>query len=94
MELNREDTLVKVPRPTNNQVVLCMPFDKRLSNIACMIRHRHQCLLDSDVNTREYMPIPPMLSFTPTKNLRDILTRAKLPPPAHRQGTRGKVQSA
>ena len=31
-------------------------------------------------------PSPPLVSYTRTKNLRDILIRAKLPPPAHRQG--------
>ena len=30
------------------------------------------------------MPLPPMVSFTRTKNLRDILVRAKLPPPPRR----------
>ena len=34
---------------------------------------------------KEYMPLPPMLSFTRTKNLSDLLIRAKLPPPVHRQ---------
>ena len=92
MELSREDTLQKVPRPPNNRVVLSLPFDKRLPDIAARIRHRHQCLLDSDINAREYMPLPPMLSFTRTKNLRDILIRAKLPPPKHRQGTRVKTE--
>ena len=68
---------------------MTLPFDKRLPDVAGKIRHRHQCLLDSDINAKEYMPLPPMLSFTRTKNLRDILVRAKLPPPLQRQ-TRGR----
>ena len=59
MELSREDTLQKVPRPPNNRVVLSLPFDKRLPDIAARIRHCHQCLLDSEINAREYMPLPP-----------------------------------
>ena len=31
------------------------------------------------------MPLPPKTSFTRTKNLSDILIRAKLPPPSRRQ---------
>jgi hypothetical protein len=90
-ELSREETFQKVPRPTNKRVVLSLPFDKRLPDVAGMVKHRHQCLLDSDINAKEYMPLPPMVSYTRTKNLRDILIRAKLPPPAQRQGTRGVV---
>ena len=33
-----------------------------------------------------------MLSFTRTKNLRDILIRAQLPPPSHRQSSRNKTE--
>ena len=73
MELTRVETLVKVPCPANQRVVLCLPFDKRLPNVAGMVRHRHQCLLDSDIKARDYMPLPPMVSFSRTKNLRDIL---------------------
>ena len=54
--------------------------------VAGLVRHRHECLLDSDINAKEYMPLPPLVSWTRTKNLRDTLIRAKLPPPAHRQG--------
>ena len=84
--LDREDTLKKVPRPPNTRVVLSLPYDKRLPPISELIKHRHQCLLDNDVTAKDYMPLPPMLSFTRTKNLRDILIRAKLPPPQHRTG--------
>ena len=83
--LDRGETLQKVPRPPNTRVVLSLPFDKRLPDIASLIHHRHQCLLDSDAEARHYMALPPMISFTRTKNLRDILIRAKLPPPARRQ---------
>ena len=37
------------------------------------------------------MPLPPMVSFSRTKNLRDILIRAKLPPPARRQARNKSV---
>lgn len=77
--LSRDEVLLKVPRPPNPRVVLCLPFDKRLPDISKLIRHRHQCLLDRDVNASEYMPLPPMISFTRTKNVRDILVRAKVP---------------
>jgi hypothetical protein len=72
-ELSREETLQKVPRLTNRRVVLSLPFDKRLPDVAGMVKHRHQCLLDSDINAKEYMPLPQMVSYTRTKNLRDIL---------------------
>ena len=71
--VSRDDVLQKVPRPPNHRVVLSLPFDKRLPDVSKLIRHRHQCLLDRDVNASEYMPLPPMISLTRTKNMRDIL---------------------
>ena len=62
--LDRNETLVKVPRKTNERVVLTFPFDKRLPDITSLIRHHHQCLLDSDINAQQYMPLPPMVLFT------------------------------
>ena len=60
--LDREETLLKVPRAKNSRVVLSLPFDKRLPDVAGLVRHRHKCLLDSDINAKEYMPLPPLVS--------------------------------
>ena len=51
--VSRDDVLQKVPRPPNHRVVLSLPFDKRLPDISKLIRHRHQRLLDRDVNASE-----------------------------------------
>ena len=48
--------------------------------------HRHQCLIDRDVNTNEYMPNNLMVFYNSTKNLINILVRAKVPQSSPGQG--------
>ena len=44
--------------------------------------------MDRDPDVLKYMPKPPMVAYSRTKSLRDILVRSKLPPPSHRQDRR------
>ena len=78
-DLDRIATIQKVPRPENTRVVLCLPFDRRLPDVTGMIRHRYKCLVERDPNSLEYLPEPPMLAFSRTNNIRDMLVRAKVP---------------
>ena len=45
-------------------------------------------MVSRDPRVLEYMPKPPMVCYTRTKNLRDILVRAKIPPSNYRQNRR------
>ena len=75
----RESTLEKVPKAPNKRIVLSIPFDKRLPNISNILKHRWQCLVDRDPEVLEYMPEPPMVSYTRAKNIREIVIRSKVP---------------
>ena len=77
--LSRMVALEKVPRPSNQRPVFCLPYDPRLPSIASILRKRHKALLSRDVDAREYFPEPPLVTYTRTKNLRDLVFRAQVP---------------
>ena len=52
------------------------------------IKHQWDCLVSRDPRVLDYMPKPPMVCYSRTKNLRDILVRSKVPPPQYRQARR------
>ena len=86
--LSREVALEKVPRSANQRPVFCLPYDPRLPGIAKILRKRHQALLSRDVDAREYFPEPPLVTYTRTKNLRDLVFRAQVPKMMLRRGLR------
>ena len=73
-------TLSKVQKPVNERPVLVIPYDKRLPDISGVLKHRWECLVSRDPRVLDYMPKPPMVCYSRTKNLRDILIRSKVPP--------------
>ena len=77
--LDRVSTLQKVVRPADDRVTLVIPFDKRLPNIATILRHRWKCLVDRDHNAKTNLNKPPWVSYSRTSSLRDIIVRAKVP---------------
>ena len=48
--------------------------------------------MDRDPRVKEYMAQPPMVAYTRTKSLRDILCRSKLPPSTYRLSRRQATQ--
>ena len=86
--LNSNTVLEKVPQPENKRLVLSMPYDPRLPSISSILKQRHRALLYNDVEARQYMLEPPLVMYTRTKNLRDILFRAKVPRRIQRGGNR------
>ena len=87
--LSREVALRKVARTTNQRPVFCLPYDPRLPGVAAILRKRHRALLARDMDAREYLPEPPLVTYTRTKNIRDLLFRAQVPR-IQRQGLRGR----
>ncbi len=83
---------MKVPRPANKRPVLCLPYDPRLPPISSILARRHRALLANDPDAREYLASPPMVTYTRTKNLRDLVFRAQVPtlhrPLRHQPGFR------
>ena len=57
--------------------------------MAAILRKRHQALLARDVDAREYLPEPPLVTYTRTKNIRDLIFRAQVPR-AQRRSLRGR----
>ena len=88
--LSRIVSLKKVARPTNQRPVLCLPYDPRLPGVANILRKRHTALLARDRDAREYMPEPPLVTYTRTKNIRDLVFRAQVPK-VQRRGLRGRL---
>ena len=88
--LSREVALRKVTRPTNQRPVFSLPYDPRLPGVSAILRKRHRALLARDVDAREYMPEPPLVTYTRTKNVRDLIFRAQVPM-SQRRGLRGRL---
>ena len=78
-QLSRATTLLKVTRPANERPVLSLPYDPRLPAIATILHRRHKALLANDRDAKEYLEKPPMVTYTRTKNLRDLVFRAQVP---------------
>ena len=62
--------------------VTCLP------GITAILRRRHSALLSRDVDAREYFPEPPLVTYTRTKNIRDLNFRAQVPKILRRGGLR------
>ena len=86
--LSRTAILVKTQTSQNQRPVFCLPYDARLPGITDILRKRHKALLTNDVDAREYFPNPPLVTYTRTKNLRDIIFRAQIPKIMRRPGLR------
>ena len=86
--LSRSLALEKVPRPANQRPVFCLPYDPRLPGVAGLLRKRHKALLARDVDARQYFPEPPLVTYTRTKNIRDLIFRAQVPKILRRGGLR------
>ena len=87
--LSREVALRKVARTTNQRPVFCLAYDSGLRGVAAILRKRHRALLARYVDTREYLPEPPLVTYTRTNNIRDLVFRAQVPR-IQRQGLRGR----
>ena len=57
-------------------------LNKRHPNISGILHHSR------DNNALQYMSRPPMVAYTHTKSLRDILVRSKVPPSSYRMERR------
>ena len=86
--LSRAVALIKVPRLANQRPVFCMPYDPRLPGVAGILRKRHRALLARDVDAQEYFSEPPLVTYTRTKNIRDLIFRAQVPKLLRRGGLR------
>ena len=56
-----------------------------------VLHHRWQCLLARDQEAKKYMPKPPIVAYSRTKSLRDILVRSKLPPLSKRRVRQAQI---
>jgi hypothetical protein len=87
----REEALRKVVRePEAKPPHLIVKYDRRsCPAISGILRNNHQAMTSKDRRLGQVFPRPPRAVFERDKNLKDILTRAKLPPArnATRHGT-------
>ena len=80
----RDTALKKAPRVEFKRVVLTVPFNQTLPSITKLVKHRHRCLLERDLDAREYLQEAPMVAYLRPKNLREWLVRAVVPAPPRR----------
>ena len=80
-QLDRINTLSKKCQQVSNRITLVIPFHKSLPKISSILQKHWRILTDKCQLAKNFMPEPPMVCYTRDRNLRDILVRAKLPPP-------------
>ena len=77
----------KVVRPEEEKaIVLAIPFDRRLPDIAKILHQHYKLLTQRNPGVKEWMARAPMVAHLRPANLRDFLVRAKLPAVDRRQG--------
>ena len=81
-DLWREDILEKVVQTdkNKNRVRAVFRFDRRLPDIASILRKIWKTMVSDDIRLLNVFPEPPMVCFTRGKNLREEVCQAKLPP--------------
>ena len=91
-QVTRKEALRKVTRVTGNKPPhLIVKYDRRSSPaLGAILRNNHQAMVGRDAKMGRVFPQPHRAVYERERNLKDILTRAKLPPTknANRHSTR------
>lgn len=86
--MNRRSSLVKKVKSTCDRIPLVIPYHESLPKISSILNKHWRILCNKYPEAKTFMPNPPMVCYTRDKNLREILVRAKLPPPVKHQPPR------
>ena len=79
-QLERVSVLEKVERRQQvDRVKAVFRFDKRLPNIAGIMKQNWKVMVESDRRLKKVFEHPPLVCFNRTRNNREVLCRAKLP---------------
>lgn len=83
----RREALKKVEKKPTNRTVFCLDFHPALPDINKMVLSGWRTMT-KDPYLREVFEKPPMIAFRRPKSLRDLLVKAKVPPPPNRKSSR------
>ena len=93
------DKARKVPRPEalkrvtrdrkQDRPVLVVTHDPRLPAVAQIVK-KHWRAMTQNPHMKSVYPKPPMIAFKRPRNLKDVLVKAKVPPPPKQRPTRVK----
>ena len=83
----RLEALKKVVKSkTSERPVFVIHYDPRLPNVNSII-NRHYRVMVQDQKLKEVFPEAPIIAYKRQKNIRDVLIRAKVPPPKDQKGS-------
>ena len=79
--------MIRKRKKKHKRPVFAVKFDPRLPSISPLLAKHWRSMTFQDQYMKEVFPEPPLTAFKRQKNLRDLLIRARVPPPprAHTQ---------
>ena len=80
-DIPRSTALKRVAKSKSDRPVMVVTHDPRLPSVTNIL-HRHWRTMTQNPHMKDTYPKPPLTAYSKPKNLRQILIRAKLPPPA------------
>jgi peptide-methionine (R)-S-oxide reductase len=83
-QLDRSEIIKKVVKTPSDRVVLALTYHPKLPSVSNIIK-KHWPTMSKDQNTKEMFPLPPMIAFKQSPNLKSKLCQAKLPNSRQRQ---------
>ena len=85
----REEALKKVVKTkTNNRPVLVLQYDPRLPSLSKIINKHYRSMVTQDQYLKEVFPLPPLVAYKRPRNVRDLVVKARVPPPYTRSSAR------
>ena len=78
--ITRKDALKKVEKTQRSRMVpLVITYHPTLPSIAQIVRKHWSVMIQDDFRLEKCFPAPPVVAYRRSKNLKDLLIRAKLP---------------
>ena len=81
VKIPRDNTLEKVAKNCKKKEVFALTFHKKLPSISNIIQKHWRVMTEDDTRLKKCFDKPPVVAYRRTKNLSDLLIRAKLPKP-------------
>jgi peptide-methionine (R)-S-oxide reductase len=86
-QVSRVEALERVEKKKTRRVVFALEYHPALPDVNKIVRRSWRNMV-KDPYLKAVFPEPPMIAFRRPKSLKDLLVRAKVPPPPTRKSTR------
>ena len=79
-KINREDALKKVSKQKSNENnnILVTTYHPALPSVTNIVRKHHKVMIDENPRLKRCFPKPSIVAYKRSKNIKDILVRAKV----------------